>query len=226
MNQGRPGVHVRVFDARVGDRVVVEPKGVGDRFMSVFVGWDAGRYLIVKMPSNLALKDHLYPDKPVVLRYLHCTGEVHGCETTIETSVAVPHRLLFLRHPESVEAVSLRKDAWVNCSVPALLRHEAGNMAGYLLDVSRGGCKVAYFEEEGLPTLAAGTEVQCSFRLPGGEQPVEVGAVVRNVAGEGGRIVCGLEFRDAPEPVVAAIGAYVDAAVFLVGTSCADRVVR
>lgn len=226
MPTSRSVAHARSFDPRVGDRVVVEPQGVGERFMSMFVGWETGRYLMVKLPSNLALKDHLHADKPVILRYLHCSGEVHGCETTIETVVTAPRRLLFLRFPDAVEAVSLRKDAWVNCSVPATLVWGESPVSGYLLDVSRGGCKVAYFGVPGHPLPGVGTEVACSFRLPGGEALLEVDGVVRSSGEDGGRVVCGLEFRDAPASMTAAIGAYVDAAAFLVGTSCADRIIR
>ena len=185
------------LDIRTGTPCIVEPQGVGERFKSVFVGWESGRFCILRPPNSPALLETLYGEKPCIVRYLDCQGVLCGFRTEVQALVNRPHRLLFLDYPESVETLSVRKENRVDCFLPAAVVAGDASLSGHIVNISAGGFRFSKREEmgdKGFKTLE-GKPVQCKFTLI--DEPVrelELNGEVRSVSFVEGKVILKGEF--------------------------------
>jgi len=92
----------------IGTKMLVEPAGMGDRFKSEFVGMVRGGFIIVRVPRIPGINEFLYVEKKVTVRYVH-GGNVYGFESEVLMNQSGPFRLLFLRYPDTVEILNLRR---------------------------------------------------------------------------------------------------------------------
>jgi len=211
------------LDVPVGANGILEPQGVGERFKTNFVGWEEGKYVLLKLPSKLDLRDNLYTGKLVIVRYMNCGGQICGFESAIQTSIVVPYRLLFLDFPITIELLSLRKQDRVDCFLPATLRRGEDLIAGKLMNISRGGCHFVVEAQvlKGHPLLAPEVAGQCEFKIIGtDEQAYDVACVVKKSYEDKGITHLGLQFVDAPEEMQRSIDEYVQDAAKFLGSSC------
>ena len=58
------------FNLVPGTAVLVELKGLGGRFKTSFVGLVPNKSFITRMPMALEVREHIYPDKNVMVRFL------------------------------------------------------------------------------------------------------------------------------------------------------------
>lgn len=195
----------------VGDTALVEPQGVGERFKTSFLGWEAGRCVIIRLPAKLELRDHLYSGKLVIVRFLNCTGEVCGFESVIQGITYKPQQLLLLDYPEYVEVFSLRKENRVDCFLPATLLLDDNRLDVHILNISTGGCRLGLPQDEARDhPLKPDQHLRCEFQMLGfAERPNEFSGVVRTVAMNKGKCFLGVEFTDMPEQLQQHIRQYV-----------------
>lgn len=125
--------------------MLVEIEGLRRSFKACCLGWDCGRFVLVTFPSRPEIRDHLYQDRGLILRYLHTDGVLHGFHSTVDAVLFKPERLLFARYPTTVERLNLRKEDRVNCFARARVAPASGGAetAGLLLNISRSGCRLA-----------------------------------------------------------------------------------
>ncbi len=200
------------FDSKVGAKVVVELLGVGGRFNTTFLGWDQDRYVMVKVPPQQALSEQVYIDKPVVVRYLHKGGEVHGFRSRIQNIAHAPHRILFLAYPPRVEKVALRRKERVDCFMQAEAEFGDVRASGYVLNISSGGCRFsAPRGKYGLKDVFRPEQpVSLVFTIPIGEQaPIHASGRIKKLFDDPERRVAGIEFTDTPEAAGSLIRDYV-----------------
>lgn len=188
---------IPVLDATVGTPCILEPKGVGHRIKTRFVGWEQGKYLAFKLPRILNITDHLYPEKPVIVRYLNCKGRLVGFESLLQGVTRLPQRLIFLDYPLEMEYLSLRHEDRVDCFLPARLEVADQTLTGNILNISKSGCRfLARLEPEAsMPELVLETEVALTFTLL--HETVSeftVSGLVKKL-GKGGQEI-GIEFQD------------------------------
>ncbi len=155
------------FEARVGDKVIIELQGVGGRFSTEFAGWEKRRYILIKLPAKLDLMDHIYPEKPAIARYLRQGGEVHAFRTTVQAVIHSPYRLVFLDYPQIVETVQLRKMPRADCFFPASFEIGGVSAKGYLVNISQGGARASIEKDRyGLAqAIVPGAAVSCGFAV-------------------------------------------------------------
>jgi hypothetical protein len=200
------------LDIEVGGSVLVEIEGLRRSFKSRFVGWDCGRFVLMTFPSRPEIRDHLYQDRGLILRYLHKDGVLRGFHSTVDAVLFKPERLLFARYPTSVESLSLRKEDRVNCFVRARVAPAAGGAetAGLLLNISRSGCRLALGAQPPAPhpQHVVGQALTLTSRFFGLPEERRVPVSVRALHLEPGRLSLGLLFDALPEDIVREIDAY------------------
>ena len=197
---------------QVGTPALVEPLGMGPRFRSRVVGWETGRYLIVKLPPRPEEREHLYLEKRVIVRYLDCSGQIYGFETMVRGLMYKPEKLLFLDYPTQTEILSLRKENRADCFLPA--KASLGDMVleGHILNISKSGCALALPDPDQAFAQAApqGTVFRCEFTLatsPPASHTLE--ATVQATSRENDKTVLGVAFQDPPPELTEQIEAYV-----------------
>ncbi len=152
----------------IGTKAVVEPQGVGERFASKFIGWSAKKYLILQLPSHLALLDHIYDEKKLIVRYISCDGKVCGFETKVQGLVFTPQRVLFVDYPEKIVAHGIRSGNRLNVFLGGEISYNDKTSHCYILNLSSTGCKFAI--ERADDTIAKpkeGDTIHLHFILPG-----------------------------------------------------------
>lgn len=198
------------FDGEVGSRAMVEPAGVGESFTTEFTGWERGRYVMLRLPAKLAATENLSMDKPVVVKYLHSGGKVCAFRSTVVALVHTPFRLLFLRYPEKVEVVSLRKEDRVDCHTHVVLHAESDRWSGVMVNLSTAGCRIVLNLSAGGHLPNPGGAVRLDFRLLARElEEYRLPARIIKAAVEQERAVLVVTFQDTPEPEVERIGRFV-----------------
>lgn len=201
------------FDARVGGKVVIELQGVGGRFTTTFVGWEKGRYVQIKLPPKLDLLDHIYTDKPVIVRYLHVGGEVHAFKTVIQAVIHAPYRIIFLDFPPQVEKINLRKVQRVDCFIPANFIVGDIQASGYILNISQGGARASIDKgKHGLRgNIVLEGAVSCDFRVPAAaEHDVAAQGVIKKIFQDKDKHIFSVEFDDIDANSKKSIQTYID----------------
>lgn len=206
------------FEAQVGARVMVEPVGVGEKFATEFLGWERGRYVMLKLPSKFLNVENLHLDKVVVVKYLHSGGRICAFRSTVLALIHAPVRILFLRYPETLEVVSLRKEDRVDCFVPVVLSADGDSWEGALVNLSPGGGKLVLDARESGRLPRTGGLLALSFRLLGkGVEECQVSGRAIKAAVEGGRVVLVLVFEGVSSGTQEQIARYVELASAYLG---------
>src|SRR5690242_12603869 len=82
----------------IGTEVLMEINGVTGRLPSVFVGMEANRYMIFKVPkAQVNLANKLIKGGGIVVRYRY-QGRIYGFQSVILGTVSEPFGLLFLNN--------------------------------------------------------------------------------------------------------------------------------
>lgn len=200
------------LDIEAGARVMLEPAGVGRRIWTEFIGMKRGRFLILQPPISLEMRDLLRPDEEVTVRFAHRAYQVCGFKAWITRFITQPAHLLFITYPPSYEALSMRRYTRCASVLPASMRFGSGEAKGVIVNLSRGGCRVALkLGEEGLEGAPKkDDEVFLSFSISGELQEIHAKALVRSQTVDKDKVSVGLQFSDLPEPVSLALGAFIE----------------
>jgi len=210
------------LDVPVGANGILEPQGVGQRFKTNFVGWEEGKFVILKLPAKLEQRDNLYAGKLVIVRFMSGGGQICGFQSAIQSSILAPHRLLFLDFPEAIEFLSLRKENRVDCFMRGVLRRERDMVDGHLINISRGGCHfvATVAELQGHDPLVLGSPVICEFKIIGIDDTLySVTAALKKFHEEKDKFHFGLQFTEISDVMQDRIDAYVNEAVAILGPS-------
>lgn len=200
------------LNLQLGTVVMVEPAGLGQRFKTEFVGMERGRYIILRIPRIPGVTDHLYPEKPITMRFMH-EGHIYGFGSEVVWVMSAPYKLLFLRYPEEVEILNLRGCQRVDCFLPSALKCKEEWRQGVILNISCGGCQAVVEERDGqaLPQVGVDDVVMLEFRLVGSEQSIMVGGLTKSVNLSDTRLFLGVKFDDdMPEYTQSLIERYVE----------------
>ncbi|GAB6039193.1 flagellar brake protein [Fundidesulfovibrio butyratiphilus] len=200
------------LDIEAGARVMLEPNGVGRRIWAEFIGMKRGRFLILQPPLSLEMRDLLRPDEEVTVRFAHRAYQVCGFKAWITRFITQPAHLLFITYPPSYEALSMRRYTRCASVLPVAIRYGSHEAQGVIVNLSRGGCRVALKIGEGGPTNIPqqDDEVFLSFSITGELQDIHTKALVRSQTIDKEKVSVGVQFADLPEPVSRAIGEFIE----------------
>ncbi|MCM0754622.1 flagellar brake protein [Desulfovibrio aminophilus] len=206
------------LDLAVGGPVLVEIEGLRRSFKAKVVGWDQDRFVLTTFPSRPEIRDQLYQDRGLILRYLHPDGTLYGFHSVVDSVLFRPERLLFARYPEKVETLTLRKEDRVNCFVRASVERSTGQACqGLLLNVSRSGCRFVSGPPAPEPAPLVGEPLTLVTALFGCSLEQRIPADVRAIRQDGARVALGLLFREIPEEAVQDIERYIQDILTVLG---------
>ncbi|NQZ31954.1 MAG: flagellar brake protein [Oceanospirillaceae bacterium] len=197
INQLAPG---KVIDLQLGGLSFV-------RIKPTIIGIDAGRYILVKFPSNLNhadYKDVLLSGGGVIVRYIleGLNGECVAFATTIQHVLSTPERLIFLNYPTRIENRQLRTQQREKTHLPALISlsntsntpTEKG-IGGYIVDISAHGCQFSFRPNAGKGGIKK-CPVYIAITIVGKDEPCILHAHVKNNRLENGLMLVGILFDE------------------------------
>jgi len=199
----------------LGTRMIVEPAGMGDRFRTEFIGMSRGQYLIVRIPRVPGINDYLYVEKTVTVRYVH-EGNVYGLQSEVLWTLNAPYKLLFLRYPDTVEMLNLRKCQRVDCYLPVQVGvsedEQFTQYEGMILNLSCGGCQVVIDTKGGgqLPPITVDSMVNLEFRMIGSDKLTKLDGKAKNLNVNENRLYFGVMYDDLPIDVRNGIDEYIE----------------
>jgi len=197
--ESRPGTPPPVERIlQVGTRVFLFVTGERgeQKWPSRLLGWQGGRFLLLRLPRDGVRPLQLPEGSAVVVRYI-LDGEVYGLRTRVLKVQFQPTDLLFLAFPDEVENVPLRSRSRVAVRLPTVVSWLPGKGApdgvtfGFLRDLTPDGGLLEV-------PLADGCQPQgCSLHvtfLLGQDDEVLTHARVRNVDRKGPTWRLGIAF--------------------------------
>lgn len=215
-----------LIDVQIGDTCLIEPQGLGERFKTVFIGWEKGRYIILKLPSKLELREHLFAGKSIIVRYLSCAGEVSGFASEIQGVNYKPQHLFFTDYPAKIEIFSLRKESRVDCFLPATIVVQGEKrLSASILNISKGGCRMGVSKADLMGhVFTVDQTFLCEFLILGQSgMPNSFMGQVRTISKEADKIFLGVQFQDVSETLKRQIEGYVTSVGNYLGGTCIPR---
>jgi c-di-GMP-binding flagellar brake protein YcgR len=189
--QRSPGIQA---DLRHDMPVVLQFARDGAKFASRIVGMEPYTFIIVKMPLAPGIRAMLFPGQGLTLRF-ECDGVIYGFDTEIVTYVTKPAPLLILAYPVSMEKIELRRFKRLTCLLPVRLENEFAHSLAFMVDISRGGCRLIIDKNdiEGVFNVMTGdaVRIQSLPELFGGR---DLEAAVANVVQKNDKAILGAAF--------------------------------
>ncbi|AQQ01443.1 flagellar brake protein [Pseudoalteromonas aliena] len=179
------------------------------RFKLPLIGYDIGKYLVLKYPSQAG--KHSYTDvlkegNGAIVRYVveDERGECIAFSTTILAISFRPERLIFLDYPKKIESRQLRETSRLKTHIPAKISlHEEyepnskGLLHGLIIDISPTGCRFTIHVSSGFLALKR-RQVFMHIISPIDSKPVVISSYIRNNQMKDSNLHVGIEF-DAQE---------------------------
>lgn len=195
--------HFELLPGKVIDIQINHP--VSLRLKTQLVGYDIGRYIILKHPAPTQMKsykDVLVEGNVVIVRYLMegNQGQCFAFQTTIRQVTTLPDKFMILEYPKSIENRELRMHERVVTHLPAKIMTEDQDsgkkgavISGVIGDISAKGCGFA-FKSKNENVKVNQRDVIVVISLP--EKEVKINAKVRNSRYQSGRVNVGIQFLE------------------------------
>ncbi len=204
---------VDTLDLPIGHELMLQLSGEEARFRSAYYGQKPNEFLIVQMPGIPGVREKLAVSAAAVIRFL-VSGKVYGFKTDTCGAVYKPCPLIFLRYPDKVESINLRKSERVTTFLEATGTIDNQVMSGIIVDLSAGGCLFLVNRSTGLswPTIEPGHVFILEFALSKEDAPFVFPAQVINVRKEVERLRIGAKFllnEEKDQDVTARLSEYI-----------------
>ncbi|OOG23262.1 hypothetical protein B1C78_11935 [Thioalkalivibrio denitrificans] len=195
----------------MGTEVLMQIEGVAGRLPSTFIGMEAGRYAIFKIPrASVSLTAKLIKGNMVVVRYRY-HGSVFGFQTPILGTVVDPFGLLFVACPKIIEEYNLRKARRIDCYLPCTVKIGEEKAQGTVVDISVQGCR-CFFSAPDAATVSdddGGTPAEITLSLEEGEAPVTLPGRIVSAHPYHGALSAGIEFNELDDAMKKRVKNYV-----------------
>jgi len=177
------------------------------RFKLNLVGYEAGKYLILKYPKQAKVNEYsdiLKEGNGAVIRYIieGERGECVGFATTILAIAFRPEKLIYFAYPKQIESRQLRKVDRLKTHIPAKISISKDQsfdndnlLQGIIIDISVTGCRFTVHVSSGFLALKK-RQVFVHLLSPIDNSAVIISAHVRNNQMQGNRLNVGIEFAE------------------------------
>jgi c-di-GMP-binding flagellar brake protein YcgR len=195
----------KILDIQINHPVTIRQK-------AMLVGYELGKYLILKYPKVVRssdYKDVLVEGNVIIVRYLleGSAGKCYAFRSTIKHIIQFPEKLIFIAYPETLENRELRRQRRQVTHIPASisLLGKDGNVTeskikGIISDINAKGCGFS-FKVDNDKVRVNTREVIVSIHNPiSGEERIP--AKVCNSRNHNGRVSVGIQFIDAESQVL------------------------
>ncbi|MGE4553070.1 MAG: PilZ domain-containing protein [Desulfovibrionaceae bacterium] len=133
----------------IGDRVLLQFGGLGDRFVAVVAGRCEEDHLLLYADLPAATLEHSRRNPAVTVRFA-VESSLLGFRSRLLERDGLPGRLLRVACPERIENMDLRAERRCPVRWPARLHRGATQAPGMVRDVSPGALRLALTGEDGL----------------------------------------------------------------------------
>ena len=174
---------------QVGTEVFIDVNVSGKRIKvkSELIGYRKGEYIIIETPRINGASVRFSTQELLVARYMQ-RGCIFGFHTSVLRAIAPPFNLLFLKYPDAIEEVSLRREPRVQVVIP-LERKDGDPAREWIMNLSANGALLQ------LATPPKVDEVlYLSFVLPNGQAIQGIGSTVRRLELNANRCLAGVQF--------------------------------
>lgn len=180
---------------------------VSIRFKLPLIGYETGKYLILKCPAQAGkhdFKDILKEGNGAIVRYIveDSRGECVAFTTNILALSYRPERLMYLAYPKNIESRQLRETHRLQTHIPAKLsvseqveESDKSLLHGLIIDISPAGCRFVIHVKTGFLALKR-RQVFVHILSPQDGSTTMIRAYVRNNQMKGNRLNVGIEFAD------------------------------
>ncbi|HEA19021.1 MAG: flagellar brake protein [Pseudoalteromonas prydzensis] len=180
------------------------------RFKLTLIGYEAGKYLILKYPpqaKNNQYSDVLKEGNGAIVRYI-VEGERGECVAFSTTILAIafrPEKLIYLAYPKQIESRQLREVNRLQTHIPAKIsinkdqHYDSENLLqGIIIDISATGCRFTVHVNSGFLALKK-RQVFVHLLSPIDNESVVISAHIRNNQMQGNRLNVGIEFAESEQ---------------------------
>ncbi|HCL82134.1 MAG TPA: hypothetical protein DHW81_07955, partial [Nitrospiraceae bacterium] len=179
----------------VGANISIEMVSSYDRIPATLVGWDEGAFIIAKSSQFKDLQ--LSSQDCCKVRFVK-DGVAYGFQTYTLNMSYFPAPVLFLKYPEAVESMPLRKSKRLKTKMPAKVTKKNGkgndsDSDAKILDLSATGC---FIETVANRFMTTDESFYLTFMIL--DKNIEADCVVRNIRKADGRYFIGAEFNSIP----------------------------
>lgn len=149
-----------------GQAVLVQALGDNQRYWGRILGHDPYDYFLVKLPLVPGILRLASPGASLTVR-LETDGELFGFGCDVISATHKPYPMLILSYPTTTERLQLRRHKRVKCLIPALVENEFFKSPAFIVDLSKGGCKLVLdvFQKQKIINLMTGDDVAVSVSL-------------------------------------------------------------
>ncbi|MDI6801889.1 MAG: flagellar brake protein [Thermodesulfovibrionales bacterium] len=176
--------------------------------MTPLIGLEKDLYLIVKLvyvdgkPLNIKNKENY------TVRFFK-DGSAYGFRTEVLSILFYPAPLIFLKYPEKIETLNIRKEERYKTNIPAKLMdsQEIIRADAAIMDISKTGCLLKAPITEGIE-FNENNFYYLAFRVM--DKNLEVDCLLRNLKKGKSNQFLGMEFSNLSMDNKAAINAFVD----------------
>lgn len=150
---------------KIGQTVMVQVPGENQRYWGRVIGSDPYEFFIIKLPMVPGITRLTTAGTTLTLR-LENEGELFGFSCEVISCTFKPQPLLILNYPATTERLQLRRHKRIKCLIPARLENEFFKSSIFIVDMSRGGCKLIMevFKDK-IVNLMSGDVVQLGISL-------------------------------------------------------------
>ena len=201
-----PTAKPQIFELQPGkpmDLQISHP--VSLRLKLTLVGYELGRYIILKYPPITATsqyKDVLVEGNVMIVRYLleGNKGECCAFRSSIKAITTYPEKLIFLEYPKKIENRQLRMQQRTSIHIPAIIMIEGDDVAkevkisGSISDISLNGCGFL-FKSKRTTTNVNKRKIFVCFQDPKGKE-MKILSQVCNSRNEQGVVSVGIQFLE------------------------------
>lgn len=191
-----PFVHA---PAHVGMEMSLEIKSPTDpnKIVTQLVGFVRGNYIIVATPRLSGNTINFGAGRnTVIVRYL-LDGTVFGFQSQVLRTIGAPFHLTFLKYPDKIEEVSLRRTPRVQVVIP-IRRVNAGDGRECIVNLSAMGALLQLTAPVNLDDV-----LNLSFTLPDGREILDMPSTVRRVEITRDRVLAGVQFEKNEKDIAA-----------------------
>lgn len=175
------------------------------RFKLPLIGYDVGKYLILKYPLQAGKNDFidvLTEGNGAIVRYIieDERGECVAFSTTILAISFRPERLIYLAYPKKIESRQLREKNRLKTHIPAKISltrdfdtETTQLLNGFIIDISPSGCRFVINVSSGFLALKR-RQVFVHILSPLDGNPVIITSYIRNNQMKDNKLNVGIEF--------------------------------
>jgi hypothetical protein len=186
------------------------------RIKSMLVGMEHGQYVIAKIFEKDLMGRFRSEDvtrSPLIVGYTH-DDVVYGFRTRVLNVVSLPAKLFFMKYPDKLEKLSVRKKLRHECELEAQAMLSNDIVDVLIVDISKEGCqceiKIRGSGDEALYGMVqVDKKIGLMVRFPGTERGCNLHGVIRYGSKDADRIRLGVVFENVPDEVRAGLEGFI-----------------